>query len=579
MSERKRSRTDAISRAPVATMADLLASIQADASLSPRQREGRASAVRTYAKWLGRPLSALSAELRTVRQELAALSAVRLGVSAGRLANVRSFLMRSLHAIRADLVDTRRQPLLPAWADLFAAAGDVRARYGCSRFGRWCSARGLGPHKVTQELAMAFAADLVDRVPSRRPRSAFVAFCRAWNAAAVRWPQVWPQVRLDAGDQRRAYVLSVDRIHPWFRTDVETMLRRFGAAIDLPRGFTRPYAPSTLAELRRIVLRLYSVAVACHRPEPVIASLSDLVQPEIVRAILGHYLEKFTAANTRSAAKYAHFIFVIAKYWVRLPPDPLEKLQKFRTTLTPKRSGMADKNRATLRCFDDAATAERLLTLGDAAVATFRRAINPKVRHALALQVALAIEILIAAPVRSQNLASIDLSRHLIWRVEGRKAVAHLVFPAVEVKNDADLEFRLPGHLIAMLTLYLEAARPLLAGASDTYLFPGCGNRPKGPSLLSKQIAMVTQRALGTRVTAHQFRHLVGYLFLKDNPTGHEVVRQLLGHKNITTTITFYAGMEQAAAVQAVDAFIERQRQKIRARLTTARKFTKPRGA
>jgi hypothetical protein len=68
---------------------------------------------------------------------------------------------------------------------------------------------------------------------------------------------------------------------------------------------------------------------------------------------------------------------------------------------------------------------------------------------------------------------------------------------------------------------------------------------------------------LGARVTGHQFRHLIGYVYLKDNPNGHEVVRRFLGHKRIETTIAFYAGMEQAAAIAHLDRFIETRRQRI----------------
>jgi integrase len=80
---------------------------------------------------------------------------------------------------------------------------------------------------------------------------------------------------------------------------------------------------------------------------------------------------------------------------------------------------------------------------------------------------------------------------------------------------------------------------------------------------LSLRIAGETLRVLGVRISAHQFRHLLGYLYLQKNPGGHEVVRRFLGHKRIETTIAFYCGMEQAAAVEHFDRFIEARRQEI----------------
>ena len=38
------------------------------------------------------------------------------------------------------------------------------------------------------------------------------------------------------------------------------------------------------------------------------------------------------------------------------------------------------------------------------------------------------------------------------------------------------------------------------------------------------------------RISPHQFRHLAGYLYLRQHPNGHEVVRALLGHHSIATT-------------------------------------------
>jgi integrase len=62
------------------------------------------------------------------------------------------------------------------------------------------------------------------------------------------------------------------------------------------------------------------------------------------------------------------------------------------------------------------------------------------------------------------------------------------------------------------------------------------------------------------RLTAHQFRHLAGFLYLKANPGGHEVVRRLLGHRSIETTIRFYAGMEVAEAIRHYDCHIAKRR-------------------
>jgi integrase len=163
-----------------------------------------------------------------------------------------------------------------------------------------------------------------------------------------------------------------------------------------------------------------------------------------------------------------------------------------------------------------------------------------------------------------------------VWGRDGKRETLHLVFPANEVKNDTDLEFRLPPGVITILKVYLAEARPLLANLGNDYLFPGEGQRHKGSGLLSKQIARTMLRAVGVRATGHQFRHLVGYIYLLDNPGGHEVVRRFLGHKSIETTIRFYAGMEQETAIKHLDQVLEARRQRLVRRPSTQKNLSPP---
>jgi integrase len=53
-----------------------------------------------------------------------------------------------------------------------------------------------------------------------------------------------------------------------------------------------------------------------------------------------------------------------------------------------------------------------------------------------------------------------------------------------------------------------------------------------------------------SRLPAYRFRHAVAKIYLDRNPGHYEVIRQLLGHKDIQTTIAFYAGAESAAAAR-----------------------------
>ena len=75
--------------------------------------------------------------------------------------------------------------------------------------------------------------------------------------------------------------------------------------------------------------------------------------------------------------------------------------------------------------------------------------------------------------------------------------------------------------------------------------------------------AISWKRKLAVRITGHRFRHVAGFLYLQDNPNGYEVVRLLLGHKNIWTTIRYYTGCEVEEAHLRFDEFMSRRRLEI----------------
>jgi integrase len=59
--------------------------------------------------------------------------------------------------------------------------------------------------------------------------------------------------------------------------------------------------------------------------------------------------------------------------------------------------------------------------------------------------------------------------------------------------------------------------------------------------------------ATGLRITVHQFRHAAAAIYLKDHPGNYETVRQLLGHRDIQTTIRFYCGLETSRRPKSLE--------------------------
>ena len=179
-------------------------------------------------------------------------------------------------------------------------------------------------------------------------------------------------------------------------------------------------------------------------------------------------------------------------------------------------------------------------------------------KPAVSAQLAVAIAILTFAPVRLANLVSIELGQNLI-KPGGPNTPYWLVFPQYDVKNRVDLNFQFDQPLTDLIDEYVQEFRPaLLRGANASWLFPGeAWSRRR--NLFSNQITVRIQKAIGLRITLHQFRHAAAAIYLKHRPGDYETVRRLLGHRDIMTTIHFYCGLETMQATEQFGKLIRQQ--------------------
>jgi integrase len=99
-----------------------------------------------------------------------------------------------------------------------------------------------------------------------------------------------------------------------------------------------------------------------------------------------------------------------------------------------------------------------------------------------------------------------------------------------------------------------------MRGSNADWLFPGEAGGQKEKISFSTQIVDRVQKSTGLRITVHQFRHAAGALLLKHRPGEYELVRRILGHKSIQTTINFYCSLE---TTQASEIFTDIVRQRL----------------
>lgn len=60
----------------------------------------------------------------------------------------------------------------------------------------------------------------------------------------------------------------------------------------------------------------------------------------------------------------------------------------------------------------------------------------------------------------------------------------------------------------------------------------------------------LVHRHVGVQINPHLYRHLIGWIWLRESLDNLPKVQKLLGHKSIKTTITYYAEIDETLALQ-----------------------------
>lgn len=537
----------------IPTLAQVLDAVSSSPDLSKTERTARYSAIRTVGRALDLPLSAIVAHPKFLGKKLATVVPARVGLKKGSWANAKSILNRTLREQCIDLMPGRYlAPIAEDWQCLWQLLPVRPHRIALSRFIRYCSVKGIAPGSVTSQVFDTFDTALCEESLIRSPQIVGRDARRFWNKAANRIPE-WPQLRVPVPDRRNRYQVPLLEFPANFRQElVAYEAASTGDVLDLASDMP-PIKPISARNRINNLARLASAAVRSGVPASEIESLGILVRPETVRRGLRYIRDRNGKDKLKSFDTLLAHVITTARHWVKAPDDDLEQLAKLKRALNIDTYEMAEATSTVLRDLDGPSTLRALIRLPDRVFEETLRRRHLKRTDLIRLQVAVAIAILIAAPVRPKNLASLHLERHLLQVGAGRQRRRHLRIPGEEVKNGEDLEYPLPDRTMRLLEVYLSDIRPELAGPGNLYLFPGVGDRPKGAALLSKQVADLTEHFLGVRITAHKFRAVAGKIILDQNPAGQEIARQLLGHRDIRTTSTYYAPLQRDRAVSFYD--------------------------
>lgn len=468
-----------------------------------------------------------------------------------RWSNLRSDLAAAIRASGLrPMLKTADLDLDPIWSKVLAPA-DRRIRHGLSRFCRWASKHRIRSEAVDNGTIERFVADLGEATLVRRLHLMPATVARMWNALVA--------VQKGAGLRRVAVPTTrpaPTRI-PWgqlpasFQEDVQRFLVWASCPDALEEGArAKALAPQSLRLRHAHIHSAVSAAVATGIPVTQFTSLASLLERDTFRALLRHRWRQDGGSLSAYTRGIAVTLIAIASEWAKISADEIVALKALRSKLGPLPFGLTEKNQSMLRRFDDPRLVTDLVHLPDRLWAAARRRLPTSRRAFIDLQTALAIDVLLHAPLRPQNLAALNFQAHLHWP-QGRRKPALVTFRADETKNHSRIEFEITTTRAERFQVYRNEIAPAVIGERPDAVFVSFSGRLRKQETITKTITKTVWRYLGVKLTPHQFRHLAAKIILDNNPGAYELVRQLLGHKNLTTAAKYYAGIDTRRAGRA----------------------------
>jgi len=536
------------------TMADVITNVGEDDQLHQTRKRDLISAVNRTCELLGRDPALVPASIGDLKAGFATVHPAQHGIAPKTFQNLKANVRAAVKHVCGDRpAASKRRPLALTWAALSAKLPDTRYQGALSRLIRYCSDQAISPECVSDAVVDAFMDHVRTETFAAKPNDILRRATRVWNEAVEKIPG-WPQIRLAVPDFRKPRESTpLEAYPPDFQNDVEAH-SNWLSGHDLFADNPPPKVcrPRTIKQRRLFIVLAASALLRQGWTIDRFTSLQDLVSVDAVKAVLTDYVKKSNQGPTTFMRSLATALIHIARHYVRVDADHVDALKDLRRRLGPQREGMTEKNKATLRQFDDESNLLRLLNLPGNLIAEVERGKLPDHRAAVKVQIALAIGILLCAPLRMHNLVGLRLDSHVI-RPGGKQGPVHLVVPEDEAKGGQTIEYPLPDWLKDLLDLYLARYRIIICSDACPWLFAVPGGKQKSQQTLSQQLRETVSKYTGLTITPHQFRHLAAKIMLDQNPGQYETVRQFLAHKSTKSTMTFYADLQTPNAARHYD--------------------------
>lgn len=555
-------------RADIMTMDTVLTQLDL-VDVTPVQRRDLKSAVQTLCRLIGQPPSAVPANVAWVHVRLRRIHPAQVGLSAKRLKNIRSSVLKALELCgasrsRSDWLSPLSQP----WAALLAHVHDQHDVWKLTQFAQYCSTLDVTPEGVEIYHIKGLLAVLTEDTFLDNPTVKVSTIVSVWNRLRQSQPG-WPQITLKFPRKKEPWTFPIEAFPESFQGEVARWMERLSNPdIFSGEGPAKPLRPASLKYQRFNIQQMASAIVRSGTPIGEMVNLGCLVDLEKLKAGMRWYTSRFEGKPTGSTHKLVICVKSIARHHLRLDEEQMRELSDLSARIAARIDGTRSKNQERLEQLEDETNLALLLHLPAKLVARASRSDLRAHRRALLVQAALAIEILLHAPMRIGNLVGLNLEHH-VRRAEVKGAPSIILsIPGEEVKNGRALSFELTGATLALFDLYMRDHRPALLTAPSDFLFPARDGGAKWTISLSKLIKDTIREYTGLTIHAHLFRSIAGKIHCMINPGDFATLSHTIGD-TLQTTMKSYAQFEQKNAVRHYQASVTTARNRLPARKTS----------
>jgi hypothetical protein len=393
----------------VKTLADVL-SLLDQSGLAGTRRRDMVSAVKRICEMFKTMPASVPAQPLHLRELVFRIRPAAHGVTAKSYSNLRSLFAAALQL--AGVIDplgrggARRHP---EWRPLLEAiADDKRLSSGLATFANWCGSRHITPGEVNDTTVQRFLAWLEARTLQPKPRDLVRRVPKLWNEASTKF-NCWPTTQLTPlSFKAPSRHLNWSDLSSSFQQDAGAYLA-LRANPDLfderPEAPKRPLAATTLRQQREHLRLAASILI---QNGEAIAALADLVKPDRFKKVLRYYHNQANREPNAFVIALAKTLIQVARYHTGATATEVAELKRLTGNLPAIPHDLTDKNKALLRRLESERVRAKLLFLPEQLIEEVAKDLERDRLRFVDAQVAIAIDILLATPLRPQNLSALS---------------------------------------------------------------------------------------------------------------------------------------------------------------------------